>query len=256
MLLYDSNFSSHHFNSFFPETLPSRQHTTQSALKIIHTPVIPIIGRKLAPTQALALPPGTTQKSKKFQNPLLLLTQYNVALALLLNGTSFLIFFGVVTSLSTLFEETYPFLDELRIGLCFLAIGGGMVFGTGVVGRLLDWRYQVEVKELRKRLAQKGELEQRLEAEGVKDVDKLKEFPLERVRSSDFQVYTSNNFRVEARLKYLPELVVLLAGCTAAYGWCLQKRIHIAVPLVFQVMSASSRSLSTSGLPLNLKFLW
>ncbi len=184
VLPYLSNISSHRINSFFPETLPSRQQTTQSALKIIYTPVIPIIGCKLTKTQGLTPPPGTTQKARKFQNPLLLFTQYSVALVLLLNGTSFLVFFGVVTSLSTLFEETYPFLDELHIGLCFLAIGGGMVFGTGLVGRLLDWRYQFEVKELRRRLALEGELEKRLEAEGVKDVDKLKEFPLERVRSS------------------------------------------------------------------------
>ncbi len=49
---------------------------------------------------------------------------------------------------------------------------------------------------------------------------------------------------MEARLKYLSELVVLLAGCTAAYGWCLQKRVSIAVPLVFQVISTSPLSLS------------
>jgi len=204
---------------FFPETLPSRQHMRQSGLKIIYTPVIPIIGRKLTPTQPLAPLSESTPKPKKFQNPFLLFAQYNITLLLLLNGTSFTIFFGVVTSLSALFEEVYPFLDEFRIGLCFLAIGGGMVFGTGLVGRVLDWRYQVEVREFRERLVQKGELEKRLEVEGVKDVDKLKDFPLER-----------------ARLKYLPELVVLLAGCSAGYGWCLQKRVHLAVPLVFQVI--------------------
>lgn len=56
-----------------------------------------------------------------------------------------------------------------------------MVFGTGLIGRTMDWRYQAELKEFRKRLIQKGELEKRLEAEGVKDVDKLQDFPLERV---------------------------------------------------------------------------
>jgi len=204
---------------FFPETLPSRQHTAQSGLKkIIYTPIIRIVGRKIPPVQALA-PLPNTPKPKKFQNPLLLLVRYNIALLLLLNGTSFLVFFGAVTSLSAIFEEVYPFLDEFHIGLCFLAMGGGMVLGTGLVGWAMDWRYQVEVREFRKRLVQKGELEKRLEAEGVKDVDKLQDFPLER-----------------ARLKYLSELVVLLAGCTAGYGWCLEKRVPLAVPLIFQVI--------------------
>jgi len=201
---------------FFPETLPSCQHTAKSGLKkIIYTPVIPIIGRKIPPAQ---VQPGNAPKPKKFQNPFLLLVRYNIALALLLNGTSFLIFFAVVTPLSALFEEIYPYLDELHIGLCFLAMGGGMAFGTGLVGWAMDWRYQVEVTEFRKRLVQKGELEKQLEAEGVKDVDKLQDFPLER-----------------ARLKYLSELVVLLAGFTAGYGWCLEKRVPLAVPLIFQV---------------------
>jgi hypothetical protein len=109
--------------------------------------------------------------------------QYNVLLTLVLNAMSYAVFFGVVSSLSTLFKNAYPFLDELRIGLCFLSIGGAMAGGTGVIGRILDWRYKVETNQMQKRLIKAGELEKRLASENVLTVDKLLEFPLERVRS-------------------------------------------------------------------------
>ncbi|KXN82705.1 Quinidine resistance protein 3 [Leucoagaricus sp. SymC.cos] len=94
-----------------------------------------------------------------------------------------------------------------------------MAGGTGIVGRILDWQYQVEKNRLHKRLEDAGELEIRLHEADVKAVDKLLEFPLER-----------------ARLSLLPTMVILLAGCTAGYGWCLQKKVSIAVPLVLQAI--------------------
>lgn len=57
-----------------------------------------------------------------------------------------------------------------------------MALGTTAIGKFLDWRYQFEKKQLQERLIREGELEKRLEVEKVKDVDKLSEFPLERVR--------------------------------------------------------------------------
>jgi hypothetical protein len=61
-----------------------------------------------------------------------------------------------------------------------------MALGTGIVGKFLDWRYQAEKRQLRKKLEDTlGEaglgLERKLKDENVKDVDKLMEFPLERV---------------------------------------------------------------------------
>lgn len=149
---------------------------------MIYIPILPIIGRKARSTHHPTSSPQNTPQQKKFQNPLLLFTKYNILLLLILNAMSYSVFFGVVTSLSTLFEEAYPFLDEARIGLCFLGIGGSMALGTTAIGKCLDWRYQVERRQLRERLTQSGELEKRLSLEEVKDVDKLPEFPLERVR--------------------------------------------------------------------------
>ncbi|XP_006458736.1 hypothetical protein AGABI2DRAFT_183682 [Agaricus bisporus var. bisporus H97] len=193
-------------------------------LKLLYNPLIPIIGRKNRTSQ-LSSNRNTSQSpphKPRFQNPLRLLLKKNIVLTLLMNSSAFSVFFAIVTSLSTLFERTYPFLNELTIGLCFLATGGSMALGTGIIGRFLDWRYQVEKRQLRKKLEEalgEAELERKLKEEDVKDVDKLVEFPLER-----------------ARLKYLAEATVILGICSMGHGWCLQQRVMIAGPLVLQVI--------------------
>lgn len=94
---------------------------------------------------------------------------------------SYAVYFAVVASLASLFEMAYPFLDGTRIGLCYLAIGGTMTLGTSFVGKYLDLRYKQEEKRLREILTTAGDLENRLLVEGVSDVGKLPEFPIERV---------------------------------------------------------------------------
>lgn len=202
---------------FLPETLPTRQ-SPQSGLKILYKPVIPIIGLKPSIIEPSTPPKiATVALARKFQNPLLIFGRYNILLLLVINATSFAVFFGIVTSLSILFERTYPFLNELQIGFCFLSAGGTMAGGTGIIGRILDWRYKVEKNRLRRRLHDVGELEKRLGEESVKEVDKLPEFPLER-----------------ARLSFLPASIFVMAGCTAGYGWSLQFGANLAVPLILQ----------------------
>jgi hypothetical protein len=36
----------------------------------------------------------------------------------------------------------YPLLNETTTGLCYLAIRGGMIMGSLIIGRVLDWEYQ------------------------------------------------------------------------------------------------------------------
>lgn len=51
------------------------------------------------------------------------------------------VFYAVLATISTLFRESYPFLSETKIGLCFLGIGGGMIIGSSTMGKFLDWDY-------------------------------------------------------------------------------------------------------------------
>ncbi|KXN82706.1 Quinidine resistance protein 1 [Leucoagaricus sp. SymC.cos] len=214
---------------FLPETLPSRQQA-QSGFKVIYNPIISIIGREVARRQSSLPQAGTAiAAAKKFENPFQLFLKPNILFLLALNATSYAVFFAVVTSLSALFEEAYPFLDEFRIGLCFLSIGGAMAGGTGIVGKVLDWLYQAEKKRLHRRLEDAGELEKRLQEANVKAVDKLLEFPLERLTFPSL-------INTIARLSPLPVMVIILAGCTAGYGWSLQGKANLAVPLILQAI--------------------
>jgi len=41
----------------------------------------------------------------------------------------------------------------------------------------------------------------------------------------------------QARLRVTPLLVIILAVVSSAYGWCLEKKVNIAGPLVLQFVS-------------------
>lgn len=51
-----------------------------------------------------------------------------------------------------------------------------------------------------------------------------------------------NEFPIErARLRLVPWCLTPFLLCTIGYGWCLQYRVHIAVPLILQFISTSPR---------------
>lgn len=53
---------------------------------------------------------------------------YSLSSIIWQNGIIYSVFYGVTATISTLFEEAYPFLSETDIGLCFLAIGFVVLF--------------------------------------------------------------------------------------------------------------------------------
>lgn len=101
----------------------------------------------------------------------------DILLLLAVNALVCGVFYGVVASTSSLFERTYSFLDEMKIGLCFLAVGGGMTLGSCVNGKLLDKWYHAE----KVRFAEKQSDD--LKKVDLESIDKLPNFPLERVGS-------------------------------------------------------------------------
>ena len=117
-----------------------------------------------------------------------------------INALFYSVLFGVITTLSTAFEEFYPFLTTSTIGLSFLACGGAMTVASVASGRVLDREYQV--------------FKRRIGTES-KEV-----FPIER-----------------ARLRLLPLVAAVLTIAVAGYGWALQMKAHLVVPLVLNVFS-------------------
>ena len=156
--------------SLQPETLKSIVEEGRNRISILYHPVIPIIGRQIfqEPTAAREV------TAKVFRNPFRLFLQPDILLLLALNAIVFAILYGINASTSSLFSAAYPFLNETKIGLCYLALGGGMMLATPIMGRVLDWEYQM----FRKRA------ETRITALELTIVDITKEefFPLEQVR--------------------------------------------------------------------------
>jgi predicted MFS family arabinose efflux permease len=84
------------------------------------------------------------------------------------------VFYGINTSISVLFSAAYPFLNEAKIGLCFLAIGGGMAIGSITMGPVLDWKYRTFRKRAETRIIALGLT--------TDDITKENDFPLEQVK--------------------------------------------------------------------------
>ncbi|KAJ7855014.1 MFS general substrate transporter [Mycena olivaceomarginata] len=112
---------------FLPETLRAIVGNGSISLPSIYYPVVTIIGRD-AKRRATTTPAPAAKR--KFQNPLLLLLHVDIVLLLLINGIVYSVFYGVTASISTVFHDAYPQLNETELGLCFLTVGGGMLAGS------------------------------------------------------------------------------------------------------------------------------
>ena len=156
--------------SLQPETLKSIVEEGRDRIPIIYQPVIPIIGRRASqgPTVAREV------TAKVYRNPFRLFLQPDILLLLALNAIVNAVFYGINTSISTLFTAAYPFLNETKIGLCYLAIGGGMIVSTAIMGRVLDWEYQ--------RFRRRAETLITTQESTTVDITKEDFFPLEKVR--------------------------------------------------------------------------
>jgi predicted MFS family arabinose efflux permease len=156
--------------SLQPETLESIVGGGRSRIPFLYQPVIPIIGRQVS--QRPTVPREV--KAKVFRNPFRLFLQPDILLLLAISAIVSAVYYGINTSISSLFLAAYPFLDETTIGLCYLAIGGGMIMASSIMGRVLDWEY----------LTFRRRAETRVAALGLTTVDITKGgfFPLEQVR--------------------------------------------------------------------------
>jgi predicted secreted protein len=153
-----------------PETLPAVRHKKDPVSKLLYTPFLPIVGRGQKDHQ-----PGNIPPKKKPQNPFKLFGKPDILLLLIINALICSVFYGVIASISSLFDDTYDFLDVTTIGLCFLGIGGGMAIGSSINGRLMDMWFEKEKKKFARDMAASGK------EVDMKDVAKCPDFPLERV---------------------------------------------------------------------------
>lgn len=197
-----------------PETLRSLVGDGSIIPPPIYRPLLPIIGRKrIGTNDDVERPPKA-----KFQNPFRILFYPDVFILLFFTGFQNSLFYAMTASISTLFSVTYPYLSETTIGLCFLAMGGGMLVGSLVNGRVLDFEYRRARHNLERRAREDPEYDVPLE-----DVTKDEHFPIE-----------------YARFRTVPIYFVICIAVAIGYGWALQSKVNIAVPLILQVICKCS----------------
>lgn len=193
---------------FLPETLRALVGNGSVVPSPVHRPVFQIIGHgRRNDASSIMLQPVP-------QNPFRLFLNVDVLILLAINAIICSVYYGVIATMSTLLGSAYPFLNETTIGLCFLAAGGGMILGSSISGRVLDREYRAFKAQEEFQMAT-NIFGIQVESSNAKDDS----FPIEK-----------------ARLRLLPYHIVLLAAACAAYGWCLQKRVNIAGPLILQII--------------------
>ena len=201
------------FSRFLPETLRAIVGDGSISAGWIYTHPISIINRHRRMEESNERPPR-----KAFRNPLLMFTYPDVLILLFFNGTIYAVMYGVTASLSVIFERVYPYLSQTDIGLCFLASGGGMLVGSLVSGKFMDSYY----RKIRDDLIRQSRTDSE-EHIDPRAIEKDPSFPIEK-----------------ARLHVLPGVLFVYIACVVGYGWALQSRATIALPLILQFISKFS----------------
>ncbi len=189
---------------------------------LAYRPLLPVVGRRAAKRPATAADRAAARRVPI--QPFRLLTYPDVLLSLLFTGLVYAINYTITATISSSFAVAYPFLSETAIGLCYLPTGGGMIVGSTVTGSVLDREYS--------RVQRDWVVARGRDPQGI-------DFPKE-----------------YARLRLMPLLVAVFAACVFAWGFCIQYRAPLAVPLVLQfVLGATSISILNTTMTLLIDIL-
>jgi multidrug resistance protein len=170
----------------------------------------------LCPTSALKCSDAAGPKvAFRFPNPLscvAALFQKGTFLVLLSGGITYTVFSCLATSLSSQMIHLYN-LDYLTAGLVYLPSGIGGILAAYTTGKVLDRDYHNTARTHNLPIDRKSI-----------NANNLANYPIEK-----------------ARLRSAFILFVISATSTIGYGWALQRRTHIAVPLVLQFFSGGTQ---------------
>ena len=184
-------------------------------------PLAMVVGREkglMPATEVLAEELHPTKDGKKpSMNPFRLLLYPDIALTLVYTGIVYGVNYTILSTISSSFMFTYPYLTESMVGICYLSSGLGMIVGSTLTGKLLDWDY-ARLKGPKAGSASSSDLSGTETANENEDV----EVPIE-----------------YARLRMSPVLLLVFVASVIGWGWCIQAKTSIAGPLVIQVLRES-----------------
>jgi len=198
---------------FLPETLRRIAGNGSIPVPTRLRAIVPIVGRKAS--RQTYNPATQTNVKKQSVNPFVLFTYPDVVVLLTFTGIVYAVNYTITATIASSFARIYPSLSQTVLGLCYLPSGAGMIIGSTVTGKMLDWEYR-------------------------------------RIKSS-----AGDNFTIEyARLRLMPFYLGLFIVCVVAWGWTIQARAHIAVPLILGVfLGWTSIGILNTTMTLNIDIL-
>jgi multidrug resistance protein len=162
------------------------------------------------PANALGSPRHTrftgTKSRSTVPNPipaLRIVLYRDASLVLWVSAVHYMAYYCLQATMPGLFVEGYG-LNELQLGLTYLAIGTGVALGGFLNGRFLDINYRRTAKDV-------GFTINKISG------DNMSTFPIEKART---------------RFAYV--LILLDAITLSGYGWACRAKTHIALPITFQ----------------------
>ena len=170
--------------------------------------------------------PSSTEPTKKPPskgssiNPLKSLNLFREKLTCILLIYSGLVYassYMVLSTFSDQLQELYGF-DTLRISLCYMASGFGTVTSVLLTGRILDWNFRRHAKLVGMEISKQKQQD-------------LSGFPVE-----------------VARLQSSIAALILASAGLVCYGWTLQNKVHLSVPLIFLFLQSFGSASAFSGL--------
>ncbi|GAA6060564.1 hypothetical protein JCM10212_006799 [Sporobolomyces blumeae] len=167
---------------------------------------------------SVARPPHKGWKDVKPWAPLKMFREKDVLAILTFNSATYSLFYATTASTGSVFKSTYG-LNETELGLCFIANGVGCLLASFVNAPRMTQDYKIvakRVEERNKRLQEEGTFETKVD-DRKKDLNDLSAFPIE-----------------HARLRSLPYYFTGLICANIAYGWLVDRSVHLSAPLIMQ----------------------
>jgi MFS family permease len=182
-----------------PETLRSMVGNGSKPAKGLSNSLLAHIQLRQHPPDPSALERWVSTASMKKKGtvdilgPIKIIFTKEVTFAIVFLSIYYTVWQMTIAILSTLFSDTYH-LSEIQIGLTYIGNGAGSIIGTLTTGKFLDYDYRKFKKSFQ---------------------GPLGDFPLERARLRTLWLWSG-----------------LQIVATIVFGWTLQYKVHIAVPII------------------------
>lgn len=120
-----------------------------------------------------------------------------------MHGSFYMVDYSIQTSIPSSYKDIYHF-NELKIGLSYLPRGAGIILGGYVNGKMMDRNYEITAKQIGHEIDRNYG-------------DDINHFPIEKARTRGSWY-----------------LLGILSFVLIGYGWALDQRSHVSIPLILQ----------------------